>query len=168
VPLFEVDNDTKRVSEIKPTTFPALGLWERQDLEAWVTTAPELAGGEFTVVTSEYDRFDRTNERLDVLGIVPIDVGHGRLVVVELRRDGTSTTVDLQAIKYAAYVAAAQFSDVVDMYARHHDVPEGEARETLLGLLGGSEDDPPRIDDTPRSSSSQATSAPRSQRPFSG
>jgi alkylated DNA nucleotide flippase Atl1 len=150
VPLFEVDNDTKRVAEIKPTTFPELGLWERQDLEAWVTTAPELAGGEFTVVTSEYDRFDRTNERLDVLGIVPIDPGHGRLVVVELKRDGTSTTVDLQAIKYAAYVAAAQFSDVVDMYARHHEVPEGEAREALLELLGGSEDDPPRIDDTPR------------------
>jgi hypothetical protein len=59
VPLFEVDKATKRVSEIKPTTFPELGLWERQDLEAWVTTAPELAGGEFTVVTSEYDRFDR-------------------------------------------------------------------------------------------------------------
>jgi alkylated DNA nucleotide flippase Atl1 len=132
VPLFEVDNDTKRVVEIKPTTFPALGLWERRDLEAWVTTAPDLAGGEFTVVTSEYDRFDRTNERLDVLGIVSIEPGHARLVVVELKRDGTSTTVDLQAIKYAAYVAAAQFSDVVQMYARHHETSEDEAREALL------------------------------------
>jgi hypothetical protein len=113
--LFEVDNDTKRVVEIKPTTFPELGLWERRDLEAWVTTAPDLAGGEFTVVTSEYDRFDRTNERLDVLGIVLTEPGHARLVVVELKRDGTSTTVDLQAIKYAAYVAAAQFSDVVEI-----------------------------------------------------
>lgn len=41
MPLFEVDKDTKHVAEIKPTTFPELGLWERQDLEAWVTTAPE-------------------------------------------------------------------------------------------------------------------------------
>jgi hypothetical protein len=79
MPLFEVDKDTRQVGEIKPTTFPELGLWERQDLEAWVSTAPELAGGDFTVVTAEYDRFDRTNERLDVLGIVPIDTGHGRL-----------------------------------------------------------------------------------------
>jgi hypothetical protein len=39
-------------------------------------------------------------------------------VVIELKRDGTSTTVDLQKIKYAAYVAACQFSDVVEMYAR--------------------------------------------------
>jgi hypothetical protein len=150
MPLFEVDKDTKRVEEIKPRTFPELRLWERQDLEAWVTSAPELAGGDFTVITSEFDRFDRTSERLDILGIVPIEPGHGRLVVIELKRDGTSTTVDLQAIKYAAYVAAAQFADVVDMYSRHHQVDEEDARATLLELLGGSDDDPPLIDDTPR------------------
>lgn len=102
VPLFEIDRDSQVVSEIRPTTFPALGLWERQDLDAWVTSAPELAGGDFAVVTSEYDRFDRTSERLDVLGIVRIAEGHGRSVVVELKRDGSSTTVDLPAIKYAA------------------------------------------------------------------
>jgi len=74
-----------------------------------VTSAPDLAGGDFTVVTSEFDRFDRTSERLDVLGIVRTEPGRGRLVIAELKRDGTSTTVDLQAIKYAAYVAAIQF-----------------------------------------------------------
>ena len=57
------------------------------------------------MVTSEFDRFDRTSERLDVLGLVQIEPAHGRLVVVELKRDGSSTTLDLQAIKYAAYVA---------------------------------------------------------------
>lgn len=150
MPLFEVDRDAQIVSEIKPTTFPALGLWERKDLEAWVTSAPELAGGDFVVVTSEYDRFDRTSERLDVLGIVQLGDGRGRLVVVELKRDGTSTTVDLQAIKYAAYVAACQFGDVVAMYAAYHSVDDVTASETLLELLGGSEQDPPVIDDTPR------------------
>ena len=150
VPLFEVNRDSQVVSEIRPTTFPTLGLWERQDLEAWVTSAPDLAGGDFVVVTSEYDRFDRTSERLDVLGTVRIAEGHGRLVVVELKRDGTGTTVDLQAIKYAAYVAACQFSDVIAMYAAYHDVEETTAAKVLLELLGGSEDEPPVIDDTPR------------------
>jgi hypothetical protein len=145
-----VNRDSKQVGEVEPATFPDLKLWERQDLEAWVTSAPELAGGDFTVVTSEYDRFDRTSERLNVLGVLGTEPGHGRLVVVELKRDGTSTTVDLQAIKYAAYVAAAQFSDVVGMYARHHAVSEDEARAALLELLGGTEDEPPVIDDTPR------------------
>jgi alkylated DNA nucleotide flippase Atl1 len=102
------------------------------------------------VVTSEYDRFDRTSERLDVLGVVRIEEGHGRLVVIELKRDGTSTTVDLQAIKYAAYVAACQFSDVVEMYAAYHDVAADDARERLLELLGGTEDEPPLVDNTPR------------------
>ena len=150
MPLFEVDRQSQSVTEIRPTTFPALKLWERQDLETWVTSAPELAGGDFRVVTSEYDRFDRTSERLDVLGIVRIEEGHGRLVVVELKREGTSTTVDLQAIKYAAYVAASQFADVVDMYSAHHGVEEATAREQLLELLGGTEDEPPLIDNTPR------------------
>jgi hypothetical protein len=36
------------------------------------------------------------------------------------------------------------------MYSRHHQVDEQDARATLLELLGGSEDDPPLIDDTPR------------------
>ena len=148
--MFEVDRNTQVVSEIRATTFPELGLWERQDLEAWVTSAPELAGGDFAVITSEYDRFDRTSERLDVLGIVRIAEGHGRLVVVELKRDGSSTTVDLQAIKYAAYVAACQFADVAAMYAAYHGVDEATAAATLLDLLGGSEDEPPAIDDTPR------------------
>jgi hypothetical protein len=150
MPLFEVDKESQSVAEIPPTTFPALRLWERQDLEAWVTSAPELAGGDFTVVTSEYDRFDRTTERLDVLGVVRIEEGHGRLVVIELKRGGTSTTVDLQAIKYAAYVAACKFSDVVEMYATYHDVAADDARERLLELLGGTQDEPPLIDNTPR------------------
>ena len=150
MPLFEVDPASRHVTPIYPTTFPELKLWERQDLEAWVTAAPELAGGDFAVVTSEFDRFDRTSERLDVLGVVALEPGRARLVVVELKRDGASTTVDLQAIKYAAYVAAAQFGDVVEMYARHHGVTDEGARAHLLDLLGGTEDDPPVIDDTPR------------------
>jgi hypothetical protein len=70
MPLFEVDRTSHEITEIRPSTFPELRLWERQDLEAWVTSSPDLAGGDFTVVTSEFDRFDRTSERLDVLGLV--------------------------------------------------------------------------------------------------
>jgi hypothetical protein len=142
MPLFEVDPATKHVTPINPTTFPELKLWERQDLEAWVSAAPDLAGGDFVVVTSEFDRFDRTSERLDVLGVVVLEPGRGRLVVLELKRDGTSTTVDLQAIKYAAYVAAAQFGDVVEMYARYQRLPpvayaRGGRRQPLSGGGGG-------------------------------
>lgn len=40
MPLFEINKDTKRAAPIAATTFPALKLWERQDLEAWVSSAP--------------------------------------------------------------------------------------------------------------------------------
>ena len=36
------------------------------------------------------------------------------------------------------------------MYARYHDVAEEQARATLLELLGGSDEEPPIIDATPR------------------
>ena len=72
------------------------------------------------------------------------------MVVVELKPDGSSTTVDLQAIKYAAYVAACQLGDVVAMYAAYHDVDDEAATGVLLDLLGGTEDELPVIDDTPR------------------
>ncbi len=144
-----------------PTTFPDLKLWERQDLEAWVLSAPELAGGDFKVVTSEFDRFDKTSERLDVLGIVRIEPGQGRLVVVELKRDGASKTVDLQAIKYAAYVAAAQFGEVVEMYASYHEMPEDKAEAKLLNLLESSGTRLPSSTTNLESSSLPVTSVPR-------
>ncbi len=56
----------------------------------------------------------------------------------------------MQAIKYAAYVAAAQFGDVVDMYSRYHEATEEEAETRLLELLEGSQEETPIIDDTPR------------------
>ncbi len=53
--LFEVEKESNRVNQIGPSSFPELKLWERQDLEAWVLSAPELAGGDFDVVTSKYE-----------------------------------------------------------------------------------------------------------------
>jgi alkylated DNA nucleotide flippase Atl1 len=150
VPLFEIDRKTKQTKPVPTTTYKALKLWERQDLEEWVKAAPELAGGDFMVVTSEYDAFDRSQERVDILGLTKVESGIGRLVVVELKREGTSTTVDLQAIKYAAYVSACTFSDACDMYAADRSIDEQQARQELLSFLDGTEDEPPTIDDTPR------------------
>jgi hypothetical protein len=63
--------------------------------------------------------------------------GHARLVVVELKGDGSSTTVDPQAIKYAAYVAACQFGDVFAMYAAYHGVDEAAQQECCSICLAG-------------------------------
>ena len=135
---------------ISPTTFVHLGLWERKDLEQWVISTPEIVGSDLRVITSEYDRFDKTAERLDVLGLVKVEDGLGRLVVIELKRHGQSTTVDLQAIKYAAYLSAASFEDVCQMYSDHQKQALDDVVAELGDWLAGADGEPPTIDDTPR------------------
>jgi len=39
---------------------------ERRDLEKWVMDYPEVLGENLLVVTTEYDGFDKTSERLDL------------------------------------------------------------------------------------------------------
>jgi len=51
-----------------------VGLRERQDLQEWVITHPEILGSGIKIVTTEFDRWqttsgDRQLDRLDVLGI---------------------------------------------------------------------------------------------------
>lgn len=76
---------------------------EREHLQEWVLEHPEMLGGSLLVITSECDRWSsargRERDRLDVLALDP----DGHLVVVELKRDEAPDTVELQAIKYAAY-----------------------------------------------------------------
>ncbi len=64
---------------------------------------PEMLGQDLLVVTSECDRWSsvrgRERDRLDVLALDR----DGHLVVVELKRDPAPETVEVQALKYAAF-----------------------------------------------------------------
>jgi len=82
---------------VPPTSLSALNLKERSDLQEWVIQSPEILGEELLVVATEFDRFDKTSERLDVLALDQ----QGKLVVVELKRSAVRTTADMQALRYA-------------------------------------------------------------------
>jgi hypothetical protein len=88
---------------------------ERQDLEKWIEENPEILGEELLVVTTEYDKFDKTDERLDLLALDK----EGNLVIVELKRDDSGKTVELQAIKYAAYCSTMTFDDIVGEHQQY-------------------------------------------------
>ncbi len=81
------------------------GLRERSDLQEWVRNNPGILGDDVLIVTFEFDRWQarggRAADRLDLLGLD----GDGRLVVVELKRGPAPDTVEMQAIKYAAFVS---------------------------------------------------------------
>ena len=54
---------------IGPLTFSELKMKERQDLEKWIESNPDILGVKLLIVTSEYDKFDNSEKRLDLLAL---------------------------------------------------------------------------------------------------
>lgn len=128
-----------------PITLADAGLKERRDLQEWVMAHPEILGPGIMVVTSEFDRWQaaaggRPLDRLDVLGLD----SDGRLVVAELKRDRAPDTVEMQAIKYAAFVSRFTEEALAEHHLAHLRRSAGTetatleaAREALLSHAGG-------------------------------
>ena len=101
------------------------------------------------MITTEYDRFDKTAQRVDLLALDK----EGNLVVVELKRDDSGKNVDLQAIKYAAYCSTLSLQDVVEIYQEAQErkgrklSPE-EARDSIVQFVES--DDFEKLNDKPR------------------
>ena len=93
------------------------GIKERNDLQEWVIANPQVLGNDVLIVTAEFDRWASDDgsiarERLDLLGLD----SSGRLVVVELKRDG-DPRIHLQAITYAALVSGFDEETLAGVYA---------------------------------------------------
>lgn len=137
--LFSIGQDlTGDPSLIDPATFQALGAREVQEIERWLKATPEVMGEPLKIVGSQFAGFDRTLDRLDLLALDR----DGRLVVVEIKRDDSSSGQDLQALRYAAYVSTLTADQVVGLYrayeAKEHqrDISAAEARKELDDWTG--------------------------------
>lgn len=123
---------TGAIQALEETSLQEFDLLERRDLQRWVTEHPELVGEDLLLVTSEFDQWElrdqRVSDRLDVLFLD----SSGSLVVAELKRDRASDTVDLQALKYAAFCSTLTVDEVVEEYQRFHSCTEDEARSRIV------------------------------------
>lgn len=143
--LFIYDKQGRSISSCKETSLKEHKLLERHDLEKWVEKCPEILGEELLILTTEYDRFDKTNERLDLLALDK----EGNLVIVELKRADSGKHVDLQAVKYAAYCSTLRLDDVVALYCHYVKKNDKEkARQELLDFIENEEFE--EIPDKPR------------------
>jgi hypothetical protein len=92
-----------KVEQLTEVSLEDIGFRERKHLQRWIEDYPEIVGPDLLVVTTECDRWALGSEcirdRLDVLFLNST----GALVVAELKRGEAPDTVDLQALKYAAY-----------------------------------------------------------------
>ena len=147
--LFTFDKKSRKISTYEETDLKSHKILERQDMEKWVEDYPEILGEEIKILTTEYDRFDKTNERLDLLGLDK----QGDLVIIELKRDDSGKTVELQALKYAAYCSTLTLNDIVKMHKLYLEKKKGKINEDdvkkyIIDFIDN--DDFEEINDKPR------------------
>ena len=74
-------------------------------------------GEELLIIQKEFDGFDDTNERLDLLALDK----QGALVVIENKLDDSGKDVNWQALKYVSYCATLSTQQIVDIYQDYLD-----------------------------------------------
>lgn len=135
--IFSISTELDKANKITESSFTGLNIWERQHIEEWVRTNPEMLGEDLLVVSIEFDRFSNSSDRLDVLALDR----SGNLVVVELKRDSAAGYADLQAIRYAAMVASMTVEVLTPYYIayrkRYYDetLSDGEAQDQIVEFV---------------------------------
>jgi hypothetical protein len=129
---FYVDLSTGEAEPIVAITLASVGLKERDDLQRWISTYPEIVGPDLLLVTTEFDQWQireqKVKDRLDVLFLD----SDGAPLVAELKRGRADDTTELQALKYAAYCSRLTVEDVMAEYSRYHKVDTEAARAAIV------------------------------------
>jgi hypothetical protein len=127
-----VDLESADMSPMEQITLASAGLRERQDLQRWVTTHPELIAADLLLVTTEFDRWElREHKVADRLDTLFLDAS-GAPVVAEFKRDKATDSVELQALKYAAYCSQLTLDELADEFAAARSITADEARAQLI------------------------------------
>ena len=113
--MFIVNSTDKTTSEVKEISFREIGLRERNDLQEWIANNPIILGEELLIIQKEFDGFNDTNERLDLLALDK----NGNLVVIENKLDDSGRNVVWQSLKYAGYCSSLKKEDIKDIYSQY-------------------------------------------------
>lgn len=115
--MFTVNHQTNRISPVRTKKFSELGFSERKHLQEWLAHEPSALGEELLIIQKEFDGFDDTRERLDLLALDK----DGNLVIIENKLDDSGRDVVWQALKYASYCASLTKAQIVDIYQQYLD-----------------------------------------------
>lgn len=140
--MFKIDVGQNRIMPLETKRFIELGFTERKHLQEWLENCPQALaqgdGDELLIIQKEFDGFDDTRERLDLLAIDK----EGNLVIIENKLDDSGRDVVWQALKYAGYCANLSKMQVVEIYQRYLNQkaqvsgePVGNAADNLIEFL---------------------------------
>ncbi len=116
--MFVIDKEKNKIARIESKTFHELGFKEREHLQEWIAKYPSCLGDEeLLIIQKEFDGFNDTNERLDLLALDK----SGALVVIENKLDDTGKDVNWQVLKYVSYCSTLTVQQIVEIYQAYLD-----------------------------------------------
>jgi hypothetical protein len=110
--MYQINKTTNRISKLETKTFSDLRFKERENLQEWIANNPESLGEEILIIQKEFDGFNDTNERLDLLGVDK----QGNIIVIENKLDDTGRDVTWQVLKYASYCSTLKKDQITKIY----------------------------------------------------
>jgi hypothetical protein len=133
--MYIVQQAQKGLVPIPTVSFSSEQLLERDDLQEWLAANPAVLGEPLLIIQKEFDGFDGTSERLDLLALDR----RGNLVVIENKTDDSGRDVTWQALKYASYCASLTAPQIIRLYQAYLDKQQadGSAEERLLDFFQG-------------------------------
>ncbi len=137
--MYRISMSENNVTKLKQRLFKDLKIKERDNLQEWIAANPEMLGEELLIIQKEYDGFNDTNERLDLLALDK----EGGLVIIENKLDDTGRNVVWQALKYTSYCSTLTTSQIIKIYQEYlekYGIKEN-AKDNLLEFLDRDEDD---------------------------
>lgn len=135
--MYRINHQTNRITKLKAMSFSELGFSERNHLQEWLANQPDALGEELLIIQKEFDGFDDTKERLDLLAIDK----QGALVIIENKLDNSGRNVVWQSLKYASYCSTLSKTQIGEIYQKYLDKtePGKDAKSLICEFLGKEE-----------------------------
>lgn len=132
--MYQIDKKQNKIYRLEEKTFSELGFKEREHLQEWIAKDPSCLGEELLIIQKEFDGFQETRERLDLLAVDK----QGNLVIIENKLDDSGKDVTWQVIKYASYCSSLSKEDIRNIYHQYLKAIHSEtsAEESLAEFLG--------------------------------
>lgn len=137
--MFRVNKGDNNIVKLEQRLFSDLGFKERDHLQEWIAKNPDILGEELMIIQKEFQGFNDTNERLDLLALDK----EGGIVVIENKLDDTGRDVVWQGLKYTSYCSTLTNEQIIKIYQDYLDAYEGggDAREKILEFLDRESDE---------------------------
>jgi hypothetical protein len=127
--MYIINKETNRIEKIETSTFKQLGFKEREHLQEWIANNPSCLNEDLLIIQKEFDGFNDTSERLDLLAIDK----QGNLVIIENKLDDTGRDVTWQVLKYSSYCSTLNGTQIISIFSQFLSRTGSiESAETIL------------------------------------